>query len=99
MLSAVGLPARFITARAYKKQLLTIRLLIKFTKRKGYDPAYALTGLHTRLSIKKTLKQQAMPRIDLPFIPCSHHYFPTIVSKIVSVLRFDSHQKNLYEID
>ena len=60
MLSAVGLPAKFITARAYKKQLLTIRLLIKFTKRKGYDPAYALTGLHTRLSIKKTLKQQAL---------------------------------------
>ena len=89
MLSAVGLPARFITARAYKKHPITISLLIKSTKRKGYDPAGRLNSRQYPLSIKKTLKIAAMPRISPPLTPCSHHHLTTIVAKVVSVLRFD----------
>jgi hypothetical protein len=61
MLSADGLIALVLTLRAYKKQFLTISLLIKNTKRKGYDPAGRLNSHQHPLSIKKTLKIAAMP--------------------------------------
>lgn len=61
MLSADDLIALILTVRAYKKQPTTISLLIKFTKRKGYDTADRLNSHHYSLSIKKTLKTEAMP--------------------------------------
>jgi len=61
MLSADGLIALVLTVRAYKKQPTIISLLIKFTKRKGYDPADRLNSHQYPLSIKKNPKTEAMP--------------------------------------
>ena len=61
MLSADDLIDLVLTVRAYKKQPTTISLLIKFTKRKGYDPADRSNSHQYPLSIKKTLKTAVMP--------------------------------------
>ena len=61
MLSADDLIGLVLTVRAYKKQPTTISLLIKLTKRKGYDPAGWLNSHQYSLSIKKTLKTEDMP--------------------------------------
>ncbi|WP_312055434.1 hypothetical protein [Pantoea brenneri] len=81
--------ALFLTARAYKKSQYIISRLIKLIKRKGYDSPHRLNNRHLCLSIKKIPKQQAIGGISALFTPCSHHHFPTIVAKVVSVLRFD----------
>jgi len=89
MLSAVGLFDRMLTARANKKQLIIISLLIKIARGKGYDPAMWLNSRHPPLSIKKIPESVSMRRIGAPFTACYRHHSPIIVAKLVSVLRFD----------